>query len=100
MSNSILTTPRNTTPHIKLHDEQLNPHNNNKNTTPWIKLNDEQLIHHNNNKKHSTTHKSKRWTTQSWKKQTKKHNTTHKAKQWATQSSQQQQQKTQHHTES
>jgi len=57
MSNSILTTTKNTTPHRKLSDEQLNPHNKNK-----------------------------------------KHNTTHKTKRWATESSQPQQ-KTQHHTE-
>jgi hypothetical protein len=32
MSNSILTTiTKNTTPHTKLNDEQLNPHNNNNN---------------------------------------------------------------------
>jgi hypothetical protein len=43
MNNSILTTTtKNTTPHTKLNDEQLNPHNN-KNTTPHRKLSDEQL---------------------------------------------------------
>ena len=79
MSNSILTTTtKNTTPHTKLNDEQLNPHNNNKNTTPHTKLNDKQLNPHNNNKKHNTTHKVKRWATQS----------------------SQQQQKTPHHTQS
>ena len=60
MSKSILTTtPKNTTPHTKLNDEQLNPHNN-KNTTPHRKLNDEQLNPHNNNKKHNTTQTAKR----------------------------------------
>ena len=61
MSNSILTTTttKKPTPHIKLNDEQLNPHNNNKNTTPHTKLNDEQLNPH-NNKKHNTTQKAKR----------------------------------------
>jgi hypothetical protein len=59
MSNSILTTTtKNTTPHRKLIDEQLNPHNNNKNTTPHTKLSDEQLNPHNDNKKHNTTQKA------------------------------------------
>jgi hypothetical protein len=40
MSNSILTTIT-------------------KNTTPHTKLNDEQVIPHNNNKKHNSTHKAK-----------------------------------------
>ena len=61
MSNSILTTTtKNTTPHRKLIDEQLNPHNNNKNTTPHRKLSDEELNPQNNNKKHNTTQKAKR----------------------------------------
>ena len=62
MGNSILTTTtKNTTPHTKLNDEQLNPHNNNKkNTTPHKKQNDEQLNPHNNNKKHNTKQKTKR----------------------------------------
>ena len=51
MSNSILTTTRNTTAHTKLNDEQLNHHKNNKNTAPHIKLNDEQLNPHNNKQK-------------------------------------------------
>jgi hypothetical protein len=50
-----------------------------------------------NTKKHNTTHKAKRWTTQSSQQQLK-HNTTQTAKRWTTQSSEQQQ-KTQHHTE-
>jgi hypothetical protein len=52
MSNSILTTTtKNTTPHTKLNDEQLNRHNNNKkNTTPHTKLNDEQLNRQNKKK--------------------------------------------------
>jgi hypothetical protein len=33
MSNSILTTTKNTTPYRKLNDEQLNPHNNKKHNT-------------------------------------------------------------------
>ena len=51
MSNSILTTTRNTTAHTKLNDEQLNHHKNNKNTATHIKLNDEQLNPHNNKQK-------------------------------------------------
>ena len=62
MNNSfITTTTKNTAPHIKLNDEQLNPQNNKqKNTIPHRKLNDEQLIPHNNNKKHNGTHKAER----------------------------------------
>jgi hypothetical protein len=62
MNNSfITTTTKNTAPHIKLNDEQLNPQNNKqKNTIPHRKLNDEQLIPHNNNKKHNSTHKAER----------------------------------------
>jgi hypothetical protein len=61
MSNSIITTiTKNTTPHRKLNDEQLNPHYNNKNTTPHRKLSDEELNPQNNNKKHNTTQKAKR----------------------------------------
>jgi hypothetical protein len=40
MNNSILTTTtKNTTPHTKLNDEQLNPHNNKEhNTTQKAKV--------------------------------------------------------------
>jgi hypothetical protein len=39
---------------------KLNPHYNNKNTTPHRKLSDEELNPQNNNKKHNTTQKAKR----------------------------------------
>jgi hypothetical protein len=64
MSNSFLTTTKtkNTAPHIKLNDEQLNPQNNKqKNTIPHTKLSNEQLNpHNNNNKKHNSTYKAER----------------------------------------
>jgi hypothetical protein len=68
-----------------------------KTTTPHTKLNNEQLNPHNNNKNHNTTQKAKGWITQSSQQQ-QKHNSTHNAERWATQSSQQQ--KTKHHTQS